>query len=65
MYAYERRDGDARVVVTLNFSAAEATVTLPELDGLDAVALNDIDGLQRDGRALTLKPWQALVFAAE
>ncbi len=63
IYAYTRKLDGKGMLVVLNFSAYDAGIQLPNTLLLGDVMINNEPGLERRGNAMTLRPYQAVIFA--
>ncbi|MBQ1878426.1 MAG: alpha-glucosidase C-terminal domain-containing protein, partial [Erysipelotrichaceae bacterium] len=61
--AYSRQYNGRRLFVAGNFSAKTVEYQLPIWIATGKLLLNNYDELERNGLKVTLKPYQALVFA--
>lgn len=62
LYAFYRRSRKQCLAVLGNCQAREITITLEE-DGFEQILLNNYPELTKEGRKLTLKPFQAIILA--
>ncbi|MHA6248045.1 alpha-amylase family glycosyl hydrolase [Pontibacter sp. CAU 1760] len=62
VYAYTRTLGDEKMLVLLNFSEQEPSITLPDDLKLKDVVINNYDAVKATGKRVTLKPYQAVIF---
>lgn len=62
IYAFTRTLGEAQMLVVLNFSEENASITLEELSRIDESMINNYSTLSIDGTTATLLPYQAVVF---
>ena len=65
IYAYTRTLDGQKMLVLLNFSEQNADITLPESDALGEVLINNYESVERSGGALSLKPYQAVIFSVK
>ncbi|MCB0568696.1 MAG: alpha-glucosidase C-terminal domain-containing protein, partial [Phaeodactylibacter sp.] len=65
IYAYTRKLDNEKMLVLLNFSSQDATITLPESDTSGAVLINNYETVEKDGGTLSLKPYQAVIFSVQ
>ncbi len=63
IYAYTRKLDGKGMLVVLNFSAYDAGIQLPATLLLGDIMINSEPGLERRGNAMTLRPYQAVIFA--
>ncbi len=63
IFAYTRTLGDDRWLVLLNFSTTEAVAALPNEFSPGDIKINNYDTVSVDGSTVTLKPYQAVIFA--
>ncbi|MCC6459834.1 MAG: alpha-glucosidase [Saprospiraceae bacterium] len=63
IYAYTRQLGDQKVLVLLNFSAKPSAISLPEAGAVVQTLINNYPEVERSGEALTLQPYQAVIFS--
>ena len=63
VYAYTRQLGDKKMLILLNFSTEETSLTIPEnLQDLKLVK-NNLADIEMEDSKLTLKAYQALIFS--
>ncbi len=65
VYAYTRVLDDKKVLVLLNFSGSDSSVSLDEFDSVSDVLINNYTELELDGRTVRLKPYQAAMLTFE
>ena len=63
IYAYTRSLNNSRMLILLNFSETDASITLENLSEFTTTAINNYSELARSEKQLTLKPYQAVVLA--
>lgn len=63
VYAYTRSLGDTKMLVLLNFSAAQARINLPENLKTGEMLINNYETLQEADGAIILQPYQAMIFS--
>ncbi len=61
VYAYTRTLGDQKMLVLLNFSEEESTITLDEAGDLGDTAINNYDDIRIEGKTVRLRPYQAFI----
>lgn len=62
IYAYTRTLGDEKMLVLLNFSDANAEITLPGFENFNTVVINNYDALTFENQTVDLKPYQAVIL---
>ncbi|MCB9286492.1 MAG: alpha-glucosidase [Lewinellaceae bacterium] len=65
VYAYTRTLGDAKMLVLLNFSAENAEIQLPAGLETGEVLINNYDSVEAAGAEVSLRPYQAVIYAVE
>lgn len=63
VYAYTRTLEDEKMLVLLNFSPEDAEIDLAEYDGLEEVLINNYNSLFVQENLVSLRPYQAVIFA--
>lgn len=63
IYAYTRIGEVEKMLVVLNFFAENAEIELTEIGDIEAVLINNYDGVETDGNKVVLLPYQAVVFS--
>ena len=63
IYAYTRSLNNSEMLILLNFSETDASITLENLSEFTTTAINNYSELARSEKQLTLKPYQAVVLA--
>ena len=61
IYAFTRRLDDKKMLVLLNFSDKDASISLPEIAASRKVLINNYEAFENDGKNTTLAPYQAVV----
>ena len=62
IYAYSRTLEDQQMIILLNFSELESSISLPNFDHNKEVLINNYNELSIDENTITLKPYQAVVL---
>jgi len=62
IYAYSRTLDDEKMIVLLNFSESESSISLPNFDHSKKVLINNYNEFSVDKNTITLKPYQAVVL---
>mgnify|MGYP006119595259 FL=1 len=62
IYAYSRTLDDEKMIVLLNFSESESSISLPNFDHCKKVLINNYNEFSVDKNTITLKPYQAVVL---
>ena len=62
IYAYSRTLEDQQMIILLNFSELESSISLPNFDYNKEVLINNYNELSIDENTITLKPYQAVVL---
>ncbi|WGK63937.1 glycoside hydrolase family 13 protein [Croceiramulus getboli] len=62
IYAYTRTLDDAKMLVLLNFTDQESSITLAELNSIQGMMINNYDSTTLNGDTATLMPYQAVVY---
>ena len=62
IYAYSRTLEDQQMIILLNFSELESSISLPNFDHIKEVLINNYNELSIDENTITLKPYQAVVL---
>ena len=62
IYAYSRTLDDQQMIILLNFSELESSISLPNFDHNKEVLINNYNELSIDENTITLKPYQAVVL---
>ncbi|MEK6478637.1 alpha-glucosidase [Catalinimonas sp. 4WD22] len=65
VYAYTRTLGDEKMLVLLNFSPEVAEIRLPEYNELEDVLINNYNSLFVQENLVSLRPYQAVIFALQ
>ncbi|WP_370479911.1 glycoside hydrolase family 13 protein [Tamlana flava] len=60
-YCFTRALEDAKVLVLLNFTEHDSSVTLPQIKAIGETMINNYDELSITGESITLKPYQAVI----
>ena len=63
VYAYTRTLPDDQMLVLLNFSSRNASIDLPDSLLSSNIAINNYGSVDRVGRTIQLKPYQALIYS--
>ena len=62
IYAYSRTLEDQQMIILLNFSELESSISLPNFDYNKEVLINNYNEFSIDENTITLKPYQAVVL---
>ena len=62
IYAYSRTLEDQQMIILLNFSELESSISLPNFDHNKEVLINNYNEFSIDENTITLKPYQAVVL---
>lgn len=62
IYAYTRSLDDRKVLVLLNFSEKVAEISLPEIEQMDKVLINNYEDFDVVQKSAELKPYQAVIL---
>ena len=62
IYAYSRTLEDQQMIILLNFSELESSISLPNFDHIKEVLINNYNEFSIDENTITLKPYQAVVL---
>ena len=62
IYAYSRTLEDQQMIILLNFSELESSLSLPNFDHNKEVLINNYNEFSIDENTITLKPYQAVVL---
>lgn len=62
VYAYTRSLNDRKVLILLNFSEKEAEISLPEIENIDKVLINNYEDFDVVQKSAELKPYQAVII---
>ena len=62
IYAYSRTLDDEQMIILLNFSELESSISLPNFDHNKEVLINNYNEFSIDENTITLKPYQAVVL---
>jgi oligo-1,6-glucosidase len=62
IYAYSRTLDDQQMIILLNFSELESSISLPNFDHNKEVLINNYNEFSVDKNTITLKPYQAVVL---
>ena len=62
IYAYSRTLEDQQMIILLNFSELESSISLPNFDNNKEVLINNYNEFSVDKNTITLKPYQAVVL---
>jgi oligo-1,6-glucosidase len=65
VYAYTRTLGEQKMLVLLNFSEKDARVDLPSPLSLKKAIINNYETVDRNGSAVSLNPYQAVIYSLE
>ena len=63
IYVYTRTLGEEKMLVLLNFSKEEATISLTEIGAIQASMINNYDTCEIEDNTARLMPYQAVVFS--
>ncbi|MDC0870720.1 alpha-glucosidase [Flavobacteriaceae bacterium] len=62
IFAYSRTLEDQQMIILLNFSELESSISLPNFDHNKEVLINNYNEFSIDEKTITLKPYQAVVL---
>ncbi len=65
IYAYTREKDGKKVLVLLNFSDKKSRIEMPEIGAQKGILINNYDAVEQQNNAVTLQPYQAIIFRLE
>ncbi len=65
IYAYTRELGNKRVLVLLNFADHDSSIELTEISSIAETLINNFEEVYKSQNSITLKPYQAIIFALD
>ncbi|NNC51070.1 MAG: alpha-glucosidase, partial [Flaviramulus sp.] len=63
IYAYTRKNDNDNLLVLLNFTDHDSSITLSETNSINDTLINNYDSLKIDNETITLKPYQAIIVS--
>ncbi len=63
VYAFTRSQGEDVMLIALNFTDHDSSIELPQTAAIEETKINNYNDVQVTDNAITLKPYQAVVFS--